>query len=806
MGIGKFRSVPRYPDHKSGPFSVAQPDRRNVRKEGGSQLSKFKIIGTSVPRLDGMQKATGQIRFVNDYDLPEHWVGGIVRSRVPHGILRGFDRDPSFDWSQVTFLTAADIPGENFVHIVRDDYPVLTNGHVTYVTEALALIAAPDERTLRAAMAATTPRIDPLPAALTMDEGLTAKVKVWGEDNILDEYHVECGDIKKGFAEADLILEGSYETGLQEQMYLETQGVAAIPHPDGTLEIIPSLQCPYYVQNAVVHALAIPPERVLIRQPATGGGFGGKEDYPSMMAVWCGFLALKSGHPVKLIYDRKEDIESTPKRHPSKVHHRMGFKKDGTIVAMEIDLLLDGGAYTTLTRVVLQRATLHAAGVYTVPHAKIRGRAVATNTPPTGAFRGFGAPEAFFAVERHLDRAAQKLGMDPLDLRLKNLIRKGDLFPFNQRIEEGASAEAVLLRAAELSGYREKRARYEAERALNKRIRHGIGLSIVMHGGGFTGSGEDNMGTTVRVDFRDGGFRVLASSVEMGQGSATILPMVAAEALGVGLEHVVAPPADTNLVPNSGPTVASRTTMFVGAATHDACRNLIARIGDFLARQNGCAPSEVVFDEGSFSVKGRSVSILEAAADFASREGELCADGTYKGPATNNPWNEQRFSGDAYKGYSWLATVVELEVDMDTYEANPINTTAVAEMGRVIHPVLAAGQLAGGVLQSLGWAHIEDLTVNPDGAYSASHMSSYLVPTTLDTPKWTIDMIEAPSPAGGFGAKGMGELPCNGSAPAFLSALDNALDVFAERAPATGEYLFGLLEAKRKQEVKAVAS
>lgn len=770
-------------------------------------MSKLKIIGTSVPRLDGMEKATGHIRFVNDYELPGHWVGGFVRSPIPHGLLRGFDRDPGFDWSQVIFLTAADIPGENFVHIVRDDYPVLTKERVTYVTEALALIAAPDESTLRLALSAVKPRIDPLPAALTLDEGLEARVKVWGEDNILDEYHVDCGDVAKGFSESDIIIEGTYETGLQEQMYLETQGVAAIPHPDGTLEIIPSLQCPFYVHNAVVLALGIPKEKVLIRQPATGGGFGGKEDYPSMMAVWCGLLALKSGHPVKLIYDRKQDIETTPKRHPSRIYHKMGFKKDGTIMAMEIDLLMDGGAYTTLSRVVLQRATLHAAGTYTVPHAKIRGRAVATNTPPTGAFRGFGAPEAFFAVERHLDKAAIKLGMDPLDLRLKNLIRKGGLFPFNQRIEAGASAEAVLLRAAELSGYREKRARYEAERAQNKRIRHGIGLSIVMHGGGFTGSGEDNMGTTVRVDFRDGHFRVLASSVEMGQGSATILPMIAAEALGVGMNEVTAPPADTDKVPNSGPTVASRTTMFVGAATHDACKNLIGKLTEYLADENACPTSEVVFEDGCFSVKRRSIPILEAAEACLARRGELSAEGVYKGPATNNPWDEGQFSGDAYKGYSWLATVVELEVDMDTYEANPIHTTAVAEIGRVVHPVLAAGQLAGGVLQSLGWAHIEDLTVLPDGSYSAAHMSSYLVPTTLDTPKWTIDTIEDPCPAGGFGAKGMGELPCNGSAPAFLSALDNALDVFAERAPATGEYLFGLLEEKQRQsqEIKAVA-
>lgn len=764
-------------------------------------MSAFKIIGKPVPRLDGISKATGQLRFVGDYEVPGCWTGGIVRSDMPHGILRGFKKDPAFDWSGVVFVTAEDIPGENFVHVVRDDYPVLTPDRVTYVTEALALVAAPDEKTLRAALAAIKPEIDPLPAAITPEEALEGKVQVWGDDNILDEYRIDCGDVEKGFAEADLIVEGTYETGLQEQMYLEPQGALVMPRPDGSLEIVLSVQCPFYVRNAVAHALALPDEKVLVRQPATGGGFGGKEDYPSMMAVWTGLLALKAGRPVRMIYDRRQDIEVTPKRHPSKVVHRTGVKKDGTIVAMDIDLLMDGGAYTTLTRVILQRGTLHAAGAYNVPNAKIRGRAVATNTPPTGAFRGFGAPQAFFGMERHMDKIADRLGMDPLDLRLKNLIRRGDTFTFNQKMEEGVSAEAVLLRAAELSGYREKRVRYEAERGLNKRIRHGIGLSIVMHGGGFTGSAEDTMGTLVRVEFSDGMFQVLASSVEMGQGSSTVLPMIAAETLGVELKYVDAPPADTDRVPNSGPTVASRTTMFVGAATWDACQNMIAKLSDFLASKHDCG--DIFFQDGEFTVRGVKIPIGEAARAFVAQNGNLISEGTYKGPKSVNLWDDRKFRGDAYKGYSWLATVVELEVEMDTYEATPIDVTAVTEIGRVIHPVLATGQLAGGLLQSIGWAHIEDLTVTPEGRYSASHMSSYLVPTTLDTPRWTLEAIEDPCPAGGFGAKGLGELPCDGSAPAFLSALDNALGVFPEKAPATGEYLFELLEERKKRETKA---
>jgi CO/xanthine dehydrogenase Mo-binding subunit len=475
----------------------------------------------------------------------------------------------------------------------------------------------------------------------------------------------------------------------------------------------------------------------------------------------------------------------------------MGFKKDGSLVAMEADLLLDGGACTTLSRVVLQRATLHAAGAYKVPNARIRGRVVATNTPPTGAFRGFGAPQAFFAAERNMDKAARALGMDPLDLRLKNLMRDGDVMAHGQKIDDGVSAEAVLLRAAELSGYREKRAAYAAQRD-DARARLGIGLSIVMHGGGFTGSGEDDMGTAVGLRYGDNMFRVLASSVDMGQGSATVLPMIAAEALGVELERVCAPSAGTDAVPDSGPTVASRTTMFVGSATHDACLNMIEKLRRFLAEDNGCPASSIEWKNGLYLINGKTIAILDAARAYTAENGELFAEGAYKGPAPANPWNEDSFSGDAYKGYSWLATVVELEVDTDTYEANPAHTTAVAEVGRVINPSLAEGQMTGGLLQGLGWAHIEDLSVTPEGRYSASRMSSYLTPTTLDTPGWTVEMMETPCSAGAFGAKGMGELPCNGAAPAFLSALDNAIGVFADKIPATGEYLFGLLEEKRR--------
>ena len=353
-------------------------------------MGEFNVIGRSILRDDGPGKVTGRTEYIADIDIPGCWTGGIVRSKVARGRLKGIVKSPSFDWSRVTVVTCEDIPGENFISIVRTDYPALAEKEVNYFSQAVALVAAPDEVTLKEAMSSIEADIEPLKPVLAVEEALEGKEIIWGEDNIIDEYRTESGDIEKGFAEADLIVEGDWATGLHEQLYLETQGMAANMREDGAVEVIGSLQCPFYVHGAVQKVMALPPEKVIIRQAATGGGFGGKEDYPSILGSYAALLAYRSGHPVKIIFDREEDLMVTPKRHPSKSHYRMGVTRDGKITALDADIILDSGAYTTLSRVVLQRSQLHACGIYHVPNVRIRSRAVATNTP-TGAVRGLGA-------------------------------------------------------------------------------------------------------------------------------------------------------------------------------------------------------------------------------------------------------------------------------------------------------------------------------------------------------------------------------------------------------------------------------
>ncbi|MBL3539208.1 xanthine dehydrogenase family protein molybdopterin-binding subunit [Aminivibrio sp.] len=763
---------------------------------------KTVLVGSRLPRTDGLAKACGSAKFLDDLTIDGCWVGGTVRAQVPRGRIKGIRQDPSFDWSRAVLVTARDIPGVNTVSMIRDDYPALADSLISFPTQAVALVAAPDQETLMEALAAVTVDMEELPPVLTVEDSIACTQVIWGDNNVMDEYTVASGNAAGAFASADLIVEGTYRTKHQEHVYLETQGMAALPGEDGSMEVIGSMQCPYYVHSALVKGLGFLPEKVRVRQTVTGGGFGGKEDYPSILGLHAALLALKSGRPVKMVYDRKEDLLCTTKRHPSIIRHRTGVKKDGTLVAAEIDIILDGGAFTTMSKVVLSRSILHATGCYFIPDVSVRARAVATNTPPNGAYRGFGVPQSNFAVERHMDRIAEVLGMDPLDLRKKNLLKNGFSFPYGQVLGEGMSAELVLDKVVEMSGYREKRRLFDEENRKNPFFKKGIGLSLGLHGGGFTGSGEENINGSASVRVAGGEkVEVLVSSVEMGQGASTVLPMIAAETLGLDFTKVVHHIPDTSVVPNSGPTVASRTTMYVGKTVQDACLSLVEQMAEKAAELEEFAGTPVSFEKGAFSAgENERIPFFDMAKRLASFPGVLSATARYR-PDPGFSWDEASYTGDAYKAYAWIANVVEVEVDMETFEISPRKAHVSAEIGKAVSPVLAAGQIEGGSLQAFGYAYLEDVEMK-NGSYTAAHLNQYLIPTTLDTPDFSVDLQEVPFSGGPYGAKGLGELPMDSGAPALVAAVGQATGIFPERIPVTGEYLHSLLRGK-KQERKA---
>lgn len=475
-----------------------------------------------------------------------------------------------------------------------------------------------------------------------------------------------------------------------------------------------------------------------------------------MIAGHAALLALKSGRPVKIVYDRVEDMLATTKRHPSIVRHRTGVTRDGRLVAMDVDVLLDGGAYVTLSPVVLSRGAIHAAGPYRCDDVRIRGRAMFTNTPPNGAFRGFGAPQTQFAIEVHMERIAQALGIDPVRLREINVLRPGDTTATGQRLREDCSAELVLREAVRRSDFHRKRAAYAGT---NK----GIGLSLYYHGSGFTGSGELRLSSKARLELTPTGVRILVSSTEIGQGTRTMHAQIVADTLGVPYESVEVAQPDTTIVPDSGPTVASRTCMVVGKILQRCAEEMRARLGDL-------TPAEYYALHGGFSVL---------------KEHE---------PPSWIHWDDETYRGDAYATFAWGCDVAEVELDPDTFEVRPLRLTAVNEIGKAIHPALARGQIEGGTAQGVGYALLEHVVMR-DGGMANAQLTNYVIPTTLDTPEIDVVMLENPYPEGPFGAKGLGELPIDGPAPALVNAIRH-LGIDVREIPATPEVVASACDSR----------
>jgi len=730
-------------------------------------------------RVDGWDKITGRARFLDDIHVDGAWIAGVVRAGVPRAHVRSVGFDPSFDWSRVVRITASDLGVDNVVRIIAEDMPILAAAEVSHAAEALCLVAAPDRGMLARAMGAVHADLEPLDAVADLEDALACRTVIRGNDNTLCSCRVSCGDAAGVLASAPIVVEGTYRTGHQEHAYLEPSGVVAIPG-GRSIEIVGSLQCPYYVQSALERVL--PGLRFRVRQSEIGGAFGGKEDYPSVIALQAALLALKAGRPVRLSLDRHEDMVATTKRHPSRIFHRTAVDRDGAILAMQVDAILDGGAYVTLSPVVLQRAVLHSTGAYRCQHVDVRGRVVATSTPPNGAFRGFGAPQAIFAVERQIDLVARTLGLSPLEVRRRNVLRPGDRMPCGQMLDAPAASE-VLERAVAESGYEKLRARKPSGRPAR-----GVGLSLFLHGGGFTGGGEARIGGTAAISLARGRAEVLVSSTEMGQGARTVLPIIAARALGWPPERVSMPLADTSIAPDTGPTVASRTTMVVGRIVEDAARRLESRIREHLASIHSLGASEISIREGVYvDSGGRKLATIDQACESL---GPVRQEARYS-PPEGHSFDDATMKGDAYLDYAWGADVVEIEVDTETWEVRPIRLTLAHDVGRAVHPVLAAGQMEGGSLQGLGWACMEQIRT-ARCRYLEDRMSTYIVPTAADAPEFSTVIVESPGRFGPGGAKGLGELPVGGVPPAYASAIEHATGLIAAELPITPEKLFHL--------------
>jgi CO/xanthine dehydrogenase Mo-binding subunit len=479
---------------------------------------------------------------------------------------------------------------------------------------------------------------------------------------------------------------------------------------------------------------------------------------------------------------------ATTKRHPSRTRHRTAVDKDGKILGGEIEFTIDGGAYATLSSVVLSRGTIHAGGPYYWPSVRIRAKALATNTPPHGAFRGFGAPQSLFAMERHMDRIAQVVGISPIEVRRRNFLKPGQTTTTQQVIREEIDLNHLLDRALELSDYAEKKTRFAEENKVGMR-KKGIGIAAFLHGAGFTGSGERYLNSLVGVEAgADGRVRVLVSSTEFGQGTNTVLCQIAAEALGLPYESVAIAQPDTTMVPNSGPTVASRTAMIVGKLVQTAAQGIKQTLTKTGLLDDDYTPED----------------FRAACQEYIAAHSELKAYARYEAPS-DVYWDDENYRGDAYAAFAWAVYVAEVTVDLTTYAVTVDDFVALQEVGKVLHPLLAEGQITGGVAQAIGFALYEKV-VWQNGRMINNQMTNYIMPTSVDLPLIRVFFEELGNVHGAHGAKGIGELPMDGPAPAIVNAVEDAMGVRFHSIPLLPEDLFeGLRPESLEQEAPSSA-
>jgi CO/xanthine dehydrogenase Mo-binding subunit len=740
------------------------------------------IVGVSVPRKEGREKVTGQAQYVDDMTLPGMLFGATIRSQIPRGKIKKINFGAEIAWGEFVVVSAKDIPGKNCIALIADDQPCLAHELVNHPEEPILLLAHSDRHLLAKAVACVTIEYETLPAIFTIEESENRSEIIWGADNIFKTYLMEKGDVDGVWKQAGYIVEGEYKTGAQEQLYIENNGMIAAFDPQQGITVWGSLQCPYYVHKALMALCNLPADKVRVVQMETGGAFGGKEEYPSMIAAHAALLAIKSGRPVKIIYDRMEDMAATTKRHPSRTRHRTAVSKDGKILGGEIEFTIDGGAYTTLSPVVLSRGTIHAGGAYFWPSVRISAKAVATNAPPHGAFRGFGAPQSLFALERHMDRIAQVAGLSPIEIRRRNFLKPGQTTTTDQTVHEPIDMDKLLDRALELSDYRAKKDRFTKENSAGTK-RKGMGVAAFLHGAGFTGSGERHLSSVVGVEgCGDGRVRVLVSSTEFGQGTKTVLCQIAAETLGLPYQDVEIAQADTKEVPNSGPTVASRTVMVVGKLVQSAALGIKQTLT-------------------GVGLLGKSYSVEEfraACQTHVAAHGAFHSWARYEAPSDVS-WDDEKYRGEAYAAFAWAVYVAGVTVDLTTYSASVDDFVALQEVGRVLHPVLARGQIAGGIAQGIGYTLYEKV-VWQQGRMQNGQMTNYIMPTSADLPPIRVFFEELGNVHGAFGAKGIGELPMDGPAPAIVNAVADALKIPFDSIPLLPEDIFDALAAGPRHE------
>ncbi len=751
-------------------------------------------LGGRHVRPDARAKVAGSTRYVGDLALPGMLHAAVATAKVASGRLVSLDTAAAGAVPGVeAVLTSRDVCGKNLVGVIFPDQPLLVESRIRMVGDRLALIAATTPEAAWTAARAVQARIEPLPGVFDPVAAMAPDAEAIHEGgNLIRTFKVSKGDLEAAKAKADAVVEAEYHIGGQDHAYLEPQGCLAIPEGQDRITIVASCQCPFYVQGAVARVLGLPLAAVRVEQAPTGGGFGGKEDYPSEPAACAALLAFKTGRPVRFVYPRELDLQASTKRHAMVVRHRWGADRNGRLLFAEVETIQDAGAYIGISTVVAERANVSAIGPYHVGAVKVRTHVVYTNNLFGGAYRGFGTPQVTWAAEATMDKLARKLGLDPVELRRRNVLdgTRRELCT-GQKLPRPVLARECLDRAVALADYEGFRA---AAAVPARGVKRGIGVSLVVYGCSLHHGGQRlDRSSAVVILQPDGSVIVRVGLTEMGQGNLTAAQTIAAQALGVAPERVQVWLPDTTTVADSGPTVASRGAHMSGMAILDAVADLRTRLDPVAAELLGCEPGSVELFGGFARVTGapdRAVAISDVAAAMVARRIETMATGWYRSkPRT---FDAETGQGDAYEFYTMACHVARVAVDTELGVVKVEEVVACHDVGRVIHRDALEGQIQGGVVQATGWGVTEELKLK-EGRLLNPSFTDYLIPTAADAPRVRVDVIESDGPGGPFGAKGIGEPSFIPTAAAIRNAVCDALSLEIDRVPLTPPTLVSAL-------------
>jgi len=697
--------------------------------------------------------------------IPEDslWVR-TVRSRYPHALVTRIDIARALrQTGVVAVLTAKDIPGQNISSTIIPDRPFLASREVRCLQDPLALVVGTDEAA--AARGAEEVEVDyeTLPAVTNVLEAIEPGApKLSEEGNVLRHYKVRKGDVQKGFSESDAVIEQSYSTPSQDPAPMETECAFAVPQADGRIVITGSIQNPFYVREGVSRILGLPSDRIDLVVPAIGGTFGGKSDEaPCDVCSMAALAALKTGKTAACVYRRDESILAHSRRHASRVKWKLGATKDGLLKAAEVTFYLDAGAYASSGPLVLSRALVHATGPYQFPNVKVDGYLVYTNNLTAGSFRGFGNPQVHFAAESQIDILAEKLGIDPIDLRLKNVLRLGSTTATGQVLDEPVSLDECLLKVADRIKLN------PTQHSLQGPVKRGRGFALVYHGNSLGPEGEDRARATVAAQ-TDGTFAVRVGLTEYGTWSSAGLARIAAKFLGVSPERVTTERIETDRVPDSGGTFASRATLMGGNAVRLAATKLRQRIQSMAADRGLPAGSEAEL------------------IDFVMKEldGEVSETSEFILPALD--FDPGKGYGTPYLQYTYGAVGIELDVNVETGAVHLDRVVAAFDVGNVINRNSVISQIEGGVTQGIGFGLNEELIARENRVLTTT-LADLLVPTSAEVPPIEVVVVENPCTATPLGTRSIGEPPIVGVAPAIANAVYNAVGVRVCSSPITAE-------------------